>query len=239
MAENELSGDVLDFLQNTPTAYIADAMKRSDYRNFQMDGLNPLWDLDEDEGTIVGPATTMRFVPSIKPEGDMESPEHHTEIVEDAEPGSFVVIEGNGTGALFGERATSQAKQEGVAGVICNTMVRDYNGLREIGIPYWLPNGRDGITMHSYARHQECVSKDDPVAINGTKVEAGDIIVADNDGAVVIPRDSLDEIVETAREISEIEEDLQAWVDEGIEWDEIYDKLHHRKYLQDYDPNSN
>jgi regulator of RNase E activity RraA len=125
-----------------------------------------------------------------------------------AEPGEIVVVStcGNSTSAVFGELMCTTAAEKGIGGIIVDGAIRDVDGIARLGLPAFsrsvCPGGCD---------------KDGPGEINvpiscgGTVVMPGDIIVGDEEGVAVIPRDSAEEVLELvhalmARETARIAE---------------------------------
>lgn len=221
------------YLESKPVPYVGDAIKRAGLDNYWMNELRPLWELDADS-TYVGPATTMRLVPTVRNEEYIESPENVGEIVDDAPEGSFIVIESNGPGGVMGENIGKSAVRSEVSGIICTNHIRDYDGVKEEGVPYWMPGGWDSIVPYAYPHHQMCVEQDGIVAVNGSRVKPGDVIMGDNNGTIVIPREDLEEVVHQCKEyIDPIEERHKRWIDEGRTWEEIYEVSHTERYLPD------
>jgi regulator of RNase E activity RraA len=108
-----------------------------------------------------------------------------------AEPGQIVVVNtcGNITSAVFGEMMCHTAAAKKLGGVVVDGAIRDIDGIQRLGMPAFSrsvsPGGCD---------------KDGPGEINvpiscgGTVVMPGDIIVGDDEGIAVIPRDRADEV---------------------------------------------
>jgi regulator of RNase E activity RraA len=115
-----------------------------------------------------------------------------------AEPGDIVVIDtcGNTTSAVFGEMMCTTAAAKKLGGIIVDGAVRDVGGITHLGFPAFsrtvCPGGCD---------------KDGPGEINvpivcgGTVIMPGDIIVGDDDGVAVVPRDSADEVLRLVEEL--------------------------------------
>jgi 4-hydroxy-4-methyl-2-oxoglutarate aldolase len=108
-----------------------------------------------------------------------------------AKPGDVLVSasEGFAHSAVFGDNTAIMAKNKGLAGVVIDGMMRDLAGLLPVGIPLFCR----GITPNS------CVRSGPgrvgfPVVIAGVTVHAGDVIIGDRDGIVVIPQGELDRL---------------------------------------------
>jgi 4-hydroxy-4-methyl-2-oxoglutarate aldolase len=85
---------------------------------------------------------------------------------------------------LFGELFATALKQRGVRGVIMNTGIRDTSELRELGFPAWSAAVSAQGTVKATGG-----SVNVPIVIGGQVINPGDVIVADDDGVVVVPRE--------------------------------------------------
>jgi len=100
---------------------------------------------------------------------------------------------GSPNGALWGDVACGFAVKKKVAGAIVDGAVRDTDAIREMGFPVW----STAVSVeHPEKRGPGAVNV--PVVVDGVLVEPGDIIAADADGALVIPRKLLAHAVEGA-----------------------------------------
>jgi 4-hydroxy-4-methyl-2-oxoglutarate aldolase len=92
--------------------------------------------------------------------------------------------------ALVGDHMGRLLHNAGAAGVVTDGRVRDLEGLREIGMPVYA-RGISPRAPHKSGPGTVGL----PVSLGGVLVCAGDIVVADEDGVVVLPRDAFDSIV--------------------------------------------
>lgn len=107
--------------------------------------------------------------------------------------------------ALVGELLATQAIDQGVAALLVDGAVRDIDELRELGLPIW--------TRYVRARGatKERVGElDMPVVVGGAEIAAGDVIVLDADGAVVVKADDVSDVVTGALEREARERALRA-----------------------------
>ena len=107
--------------------------------------------------------------------------------------------------ALVGELLATQAIDQGVAALLVDGAVRDIDELRELGLPIW--------TRYVRARGatKERVGElDTPVVVGGAQIAAGDVIVLDADGAVVVKADDVGDVVTGALEREARERALRA-----------------------------
>src|SRR5581483_2130624 len=106
--------------------------------------------------------------------------------------------------ALVGELIVTQAKARGVAAILIDAAVRDVEEIAAIGLPVWARFVRaQGATKEVVG------SLDVPVTVGGVELAAGDTIVLDADGAVVVPPGRLDDVVTHARERAARENDVR------------------------------
>ncbi|MFK0107210.1 4-carboxy-4-hydroxy-2-oxoadipate aldolase/oxaloacetate decarboxylase [Streptomyces sp. NPDC091217] len=104
------------------------------------------------------------------------------------------------TDGLFGELFATALKQRGVRGVVLNTGIRDTRELRDMGFAAWSRAVSSQGTVKATGG-----SVNVPIAIDGQVINPGDVILADDDGVVVVPRLRTCETVEKseAREAKE------------------------------------
>src|SRR5690349_15746542 len=109
-----------------------------------------------------------------------------------AQPGDVVVVStcGNTTSAVFGEMMCTTAAAAKLGGIVVDGAIRDVDGITKLGFP-------------AYSR-TVCAGGCDkdgpgeinvPIACGGTVVMPGDIVVGDDDGVVVVPRQHAAEVV--------------------------------------------
>lgn len=104
------------------------------------------------------------------------------------------------TDGLFGELFATALQQRGVRGVVTNTGIRDTQELRDMGFAAWSRAVSSQGTVKATGG-----SVNVPIAIDGQVIRPGDVILADDDGVVVVPRERARETIESseAREAKE------------------------------------
>jgi 4-hydroxy-4-methyl-2-oxoglutarate aldolase len=112
--------------------------------------------------------------------------------------------------ALVGELLLTQAKGRGVAAVLVDAAVRDVEELRELELPVWTRWVRA-----TGATKEEVGALDEPVAVGGARIEPGDLVVLDADGAVVVAGERAEEVLEASRERAERERVKRARLEAG------------------------
>ena len=134
-----------------------------------------------------GPARTVRC-------GQDDNLMVHAAVAE-AEPGEVLVLtmpEPRPV-ALVGELLATQAKVAGVAAVLVDAAVRDVEELREVGLPIWARYVRV-----SGAEKRTAGVIGEPVEVAGAHIRQGDVVVLDADGAVIVERERIDEVLASA-----------------------------------------
>ena len=154
---------------------------------------------------IVGSALTLQFMPQredIASGVDQEYVERGTAlwaVLEAVEPDDVLVVQAYGsafTGCL-GDMLVRYFKRKGGAGIVVDGRIRDAARVRALGVPIWCT----GSTPH-YASQGELFpwAYDVPVAVGGVLCLPGDIVVADDDGAVVVPQAKAADVAARSRE---------------------------------------
>ncbi|MGU7784804.1 4-carboxy-4-hydroxy-2-oxoadipate aldolase/oxaloacetate decarboxylase [Burkholderia sp. PU8-34] len=117
--------------------------------------------------------------------------------IELAQPGDVLVVYANGVyeHGYWGEVMATAAKVRGLAGLVIDGGVRDADLLERIGFPVF----SRGLSIRGTGKDYGAIGWiNEPVKIGGVTVCAGDLIVADRDGVVAIPRERAAEVVEIA-----------------------------------------
>jgi 4-hydroxy-4-methyl-2-oxoglutarate aldolase len=151
-----------------------------------------------------GPARTVRC-------GQGDNLMVHAAVAE-AEPGEVLVLTMPEPApvALVGDLLATQAKGRGVAALLVDAAVRDVEELRELGLPVWA----------RYVRVRGAEKRvpgeiGAPVEVGGATIRQGDAVVLDADGAVVVERERIDEVLTAARGRAERERDKRAQLQAG------------------------
>lgn len=115
--------------------------------------------------------------------------------LEHARIGEVLVVDGRGEECgYWGEVLTVAAQASGVTGLVIDGGVRDVDRLRDRGFPTF----SSSIAVRGTAK-ADAGAVGDPIVLGGTRVERGDLVVADVDGVVVIPRAVEAAVLEQAR----------------------------------------
>ena len=207
-------------LEQVTTATLTTILLKKGLRNIWIRGAFPLRPGQE---RLVGRAFTFRFIPARE---DMATPASwgnpiSTRAAIEAMPeGCIAVIDGNGVSdaGVFGDILCARMAKRNVKAMITDGVVRDLSGVMTTGLPVWAagaaaPPSVAGLTF---------VNWDEPIGCGGVAVFPGDMIVADLDGAVVIPAALVDEIVPEAVEQEAMEGWIMDQVGEGVPLPGLY-----------------
>jgi regulator of RNase E activity RraA len=157
----------------------------------------------------VGIARTVRYLPYAGPIPPM-SPQEYTEWsdwyyrkvcpypwIEEIEAGDFIVIDQSGVGAgLMGSNNSLVGFRNGARGYVTNGGVRDTDELIIQGIPFW----SKFISQSMVQGRLRFDVKDVPVSVGGVLVQPGDVVVADGDGVIIVPRKIAQDVAEYAHQ---------------------------------------
>ncbi|MFB6783761.1 ribonuclease activity regulator RraA [Streptomyces sp. NPDC056352] len=192
-------------------------------RRTWMEGPQPL----ETGQKISGSALTLQFMPQredIASGLGQEAIERRTAlwaVLEAVQPGDVLVIQAYGSAfsGCVGDMLVRYFKRKGGAGIVVDGRIRDAARVRELGVPIWCT----GTTPH-YASQSELFpwAYDVPVAAGGVLCLPGDIVVADDDGAVVVPQGTASQVVAHAQDHQDWEVFSRMRLDQGARLDSYY-----------------
>ena len=169
--------------------------------------------------TVVGPALTLQFMPkredvyTIDEYADPEL-QLHRHALYHTQPGDVVVVDARGDmgSGVFGDMMLTYFKGRGGRAVIVDGCIRDYPKAQRLGLGLWLrgvtPNYHTQTAIFPFAVNV-------PVACGGVLVLPGDLIVADDDGAVVVPAALAPELLQAASRHAEWEDFSRQRLAEG------------------------
>lgn len=120
--------------------------------------------------------------------------------------------------ALLGELLATQAKVKGAAAVLVDAAVRDTEDLRELGLPVWTR----WIRVHG-ANRTEVGAIDEPVAMGGASIAPGDAVVLDSDGAVIVARERIGDVLTASQDRAENEREKREQFRSGVLSYDLYD----------------
>lgn len=151
-------------------------------------------------GTMVGPATTLRYIPAredldtLNVFEDRSHPQRR--VVEDIPPGHVLVMDARGDtrAASAGHILLTRMHVRGAAGVVTDGSLRDLPEISEMDWPVYAAGGAAPTNLI----HHHAVDIDTPIACGGVPVFPGDIVVGDAEGVVILPRHLAEDVAHDA-----------------------------------------
>jgi regulator of RNase E activity RraA len=159
---------------------------------------------------IAGPALTLQFMPKredlyqVDEYADPET-QLHRHVLYHTQPGDIVVVDAraNMASGVFGEMMLTYFAGRGGAGVVVDGCIRDYPKTKDLGLGLWVrgttPNFHTQTNIFPFGVNV-------PIACGDTVVMPGDIIIADDDGAVVVPIQLAPALLKASNEHAEWED---------------------------------
>ncbi|MEW9798571.1 RraA family protein [Alteromonas sp. CYL-A6] len=175
------------------TCDYADALGREQFMDF---GISGVW---RAVPRIAGPAYTVKC----------EAGDHlmlHAAIYR-ASPGDIIVVEADSTYALAGGNVCAIAQRRGIKGFVLDGTLRDVGEVRDMQFPVY---ARGHIPKPGAKKRLSPLNE--PITCGGVTVNPGDIIVADEEGIAVLPKDFADEALRIAK--ARAEKDASMTLDE-------------------------
>ena len=216
----QLDRVVIDILSQVTTATLTTLLLKKGLRNVWLRGTRPL---RVGQPRLVGRAFTLRFVPARE---DLATPESWSSpisaraAIEYMPAGCIAVVDAMGVtdAGVFGDILCTRMVKRGVTALVTDGVVRDVSGVLGSGLPVWCsgtaaPPSVAGLTFVAWQQ---------PIACGGVAVFPGDVVVTDDDGAVLIPAALLDEIVALAPEQERLESWIMTQVEQGAALPGLY-----------------
>lgn len=197
-------------LSAVTTATLTTVLLKKGLRNVWMRGARPL---KSGQPKLVGRAFTLRFVPARE---DLATPESwgapiSTRAAIEAMPeGCIAVVDAMGVtdAGIFGDILCERMARRGVAALVTDGVVRDVEGVLGTGLPVWC----DGVAAPPSVAGLTFVGWQQPIGCGGVAVFPDDVVVLDDDGAVLIPAALVDEVARMATD----QELLETWIMEEV-----------------------
>jgi regulator of RNase E activity RraA len=202
---SELS-DIMDALRPVSTATITTVLLKHGLRRVWMKGTRPI---RPGQPRTVGCAFTLRFIPAredLATPASWSSPRSTRAAIEEMPPGSIAVADAMGVtdAGIFGDILCARIKQRGVAGLVTDGVVRDMAGVLKTGLAVWCQGAAAPPSVASLT----FVNWQEPIGCGGVSVYPDDLVVVDDDGAVLIPAALVEDVVRVAPE----QERLETWI---------------------------
>ena len=207
---------IADLLQTVSSATTSAMLHQMGIRQTFIQGPTPM----QSGKKVVGPVVTLQFMPQREDVASGISQEHAERssalwaVLDAVGPGDILAIQANGdpyTGCL-GEMLITYFKGRGGAGILVDGYIRDWPKVRDIGVPLWT---RGATPNYASQTHLFPWAYNVPIACSRVLVLPGDILVADDDGAVIIPAKMAPLIVKNTLEHEEWETFSRARLEAG------------------------
>jgi regulator of RNase E activity RraA len=179
-------------------------------------GIRPMWSCER----IVGRAVTIK----IKPVGLVRPTQHLcTPAIEAAERGDILVIDNAGRVdvATWGGILTFAAKVKGISGVVIDGACRDLDESRELEFPVF---ARTAVPVTARGRIMQ-ESFNEEIQCGGVSVSAGDLVIADSSGVVLVPAEKAEEVITAAEAIAAREKRMAEEIGKGRSVVEVMESM--------------
>lgn len=195
--------ELLALFEGLDTPGVSDALDKLGLPG-QCLGVTPLGNYSQ---VIVGPAFTVQYVTASVSPGTVG------DFIEDVAPGDVVVIDNAGRTdcTVWGDIMTQYAVQRQIAATVIDGVCRDVNKALSDGYPMF----SKGRFMRTGKDRVQVQSVNQPVSIGTARVCSRDIVVADANGVVIVPRDRAREVAAVARHIESVETDIRELLSQG------------------------
>jgi regulator of RNase E activity RraA len=216
----ELDPLVIDILSKVTTATLTTVLLKKGLRNVWLRGTKPI---RAGQARLVGRAFTLRFVPARE---DLATPESWSNpistraAIEAMPAGCIAVVDSMGVqdAGIFGDILCARMAKRNIAALVTDGVVRDIAGVLSTGLPLWCngaasPPSVAGLTF---------VNWQEPIGCGGVAVFPGDVIVVDDDGAVLIPANLLQDVLQLAQEQEQLENWIMSEVEKGAALPGLY-----------------
>jgi 4-hydroxy-4-methyl-2-oxoglutarate aldolase len=139
------------------------------------------------------------------------------------QPSDVIVAAADGyrATAVVGDLVLGMARNLGAVAFVTDGCVRDVPGIREVGLPCFA----SGIVPDSPVKNGPG-TVNLPITLAGRAVDAGDVVIGDEDGVVVVPFDEIDRVIAELDGIRAAEASLLARVSGGLGVPEWVERLH-------------
>jgi regulator of RNase E activity RraA len=202
---------VLDKLRQLSTSTVATQLYKRGFRQPQLLGVRPLSQVADG---FVAEAFTMRFIPAREDVNTLDPYRSGNtlqwEAIESVPPGQVIVVDSRGDtrAASGGDMLMTRAWKRGAAGFVTDGGLRDGHVLSQLPFPTYA----SAVTITTRAAWHHVADLQVPIGCAGVAVYPGDVLIADRDGIIVVPRSLAAEIAEQGLE----QELLEAFVSKKI-----------------------
>jgi 4-hydroxy-4-methyl-2-oxoglutarate aldolase len=192
--------DLVQRFKGVPPGYVVDAQGRRGAIDHALRPIIP-------PGHFAGPALTVWTVPS-----DNLTPWAALTL---AQPGDVLVIatENCEVASVVGDIFLGMAKNAGIVAVITDGLVRDIDGIEQVGLPVFARGLSPNSPFKNGPGRIGC-----PVSLGGLTIESGDVVVGDRNGVVVVPRLSVPDVLSELEKVKKKEKEMDEAVAAGAKY---------------------
>jgi regulator of RNase E activity RraA len=159
---------------------------------------------------FAGPAVTVLLKKEEHHEG-AKALQGMLDAIDEAAPGSVyvMVLEDGLDYAGLGGLMSTAMKYRGLAGAVVDGGIRDTPQITKLQFPVF----SRGVVPSTTVNHYRFAGKDVPVNCAGVPVRAADIVVADMDGVVVVPKEHAAEVLKKAQQLDQSEHSMYPYIE--------------------------
>ena len=210
----------MDALLGVTTATLTTVLLKKGLRNVWIRGAFPL---APGSTRVAGRAFTVRFVPAredLATPASWSSAKSTRAAIEAMPAGCIAVVDANGCkdAGFWGDILCGRMAKRGVTALVSDGVVRDLAGVLATGLPVWCA----GVAAPPSVAGLTFVDWQQPVGCGGVAVFPDDVIVADQDGAVVIPAAMVEEVTALSVEQERLEGWIMTEIDRGVPLPGLY-----------------
>ena len=201
----DLNPSTIELLRHVSPATLCTQLYKRGFRNVFIQGISRL--TKPSGGNLVGPAFTMRNIPSredLDQISAFDDPNHpQRKAIESVPPGHVLVLDCRRETrvASGGQILTTRLQVRGAAGLVSDGPVRDSGAIAQMDVPVFCAGGSAPLNLLQH----HAIDLNVPVGCGGVAVYPGDVIVGDDEGVVVIPQHLADEVAADAVEQEKME----------------------------------
>ena len=211
---------MLEALTGVTTATLTTILLKKGLRNIWIRGAFPI---APGYPRVAGRAFTVRFIPAredLATPASWSSPKSTRAAIEAMPAGCIAVVDANGCrdAGVWGDILCARMAKRGVAALVSDGVVRDVAGVLSTGLHVWA----SGVAAPPSVAGLTFVDWQQPIGCGGVAIFPDDVIVADQDGAVVVPAAMVDEVIALAVEQERLEGWIMKEIDRGVPLPGLY-----------------
>jgi len=217
---------LIDLYKGLRVADVSDGMDMAGLKDVGLmdPSIAPLWkDIESFDHQFVGIAMTIRYVPTqretVPADNSTEAYKKWRDLwythlsgepfIDSIQPGHVIVIDNKDDGdtGTTGSNNSMVWTKKGAVGIISAGGVRDTDEIIKQRIPLYMDYQKRGRGIRP--GRNELESYNEPIVVGGVYIKPGDVIIADGDGVIVVPRERAIEVADAAREELNIDKDVR------------------------------